>query len=68
MKMSRKRSKDDFRCESKEDEQGFMGDISPNVFDRDGIPSRITALAFNDTSTSLVGGTLDGDIFVWRGG
>jgi hypothetical protein len=67
-KMSRKRSKDDLVRNEEDGNPGYLGEISPNVSDRDGIPSRLTALAFNDTSTSLVGGTLDGDLFVWRGG
>ena len=68
-KLCRKRFKDNLGCVSKvEDGKGYLGGISSNLCDRDDIPSRLTTLAFNDTGTSLVGGTLDGDMFVWRGG
>ena len=70
IKLCGKRVKDNRACLSKIEDgiEGYLGEISSNLCDQNDIPSRLTTLAFNDTGTSLVGGTLDGDIFAWRGG
>jgi hypothetical protein len=36
--------------------------------DRYGLDTSISCLAFNESGTSLLGGSLDGDLFVWRVG
>jgi hypothetical protein len=46
----------------------LIGTIRPTIEDEHGIRSRLQCLAFNETGTSLVGGTDAGDLFLWRGG
>jgi hypothetical protein len=48
-------------------------DKSPNtvhgkLHDRYGLTTSISCLAFNESGTSLLGGSSDGDLFVWRVG
>jgi hypothetical protein len=44
----------------------YLGSIRPTeIEDRFGIRTRITSLAWNASGTALVGGSLDGDVFVW---
>jgi hypothetical protein len=45
----------------------LVGCFSPELEDRLGIRTRLTSLSWNATGTSLVGGSLDGDLFVWEG-
>ena len=44
---------------------GVRGSISPTLKDELGIPTRLTCLSWNSDGTSLAGGSLDGDLFVW---
>ena len=46
----------------------LVGSMTPTIKDDLGIGSRLQCLTFNETGTSLVGGTNDGDLFLWRGG
>lgn len=41
--------------------------IPINVKDRHGLETQLSCIAMNPTGTSIVGGSLDGDIIVWRG-
>jgi hypothetical protein len=40
--------------------------LSTKLCDGYGLETTLSCLAFNDSSTSLVGGSQDGDLFVWR--
>jgi hypothetical protein len=50
------------------EDKHLIGTMRPTIKDEDGIRSRLQCLAFNETGTSLVGGTDAGDLFLWRGG
>jgi hypothetical protein len=59
----------------KRNHQGLSStlDNSPNTIhgkfhDRYGLPTSISCLAFNESGSSLIGGSTDGDLFVWRVG
>jgi hypothetical protein len=59
----------------KRNHQGLPSTLhnSPNTIqgkflDRYGLTTSISCLAFNESGTSLLGGSSDGDLFVWRTG
>jgi WD40 repeat protein len=43
----------------------FVGTIQSELEDDVGMPTRLESLAWNATGTALVGGSTDGDLFVW---
>ena len=40
--------------------------FTPELKDRHGLQTQLSCLAMNDSGTSILGGSNDGDIFVWR--
>lgn len=44
----------------------LVGSTVFELEDREGLNTRLTSLAWNKSGTSLVGGSLDGDVFVWE--
>lgn len=63
-----KRSRDSETNNGEMNRKHLIGTMTPTIQDVEGIRSRLKCLAFNETGTSLVGGTDDGDLFLWRGG
>jgi hypothetical protein len=45
----------------------FIGHFRPKLTDSYGLSTHLSCLAINDYGSAIVGGSLDGDIFVWRG-
>lgn len=63
-----KRSRDSETSSEEMNHKHLIGTMTPTIQDVEGIRSRLQCLTFNETGTSLVGGTDDGDLFLWRGG
>ena len=63
-----KRSRDSETSNREMNRKNLIGTMTPTIQDVEGIRSRLQCLTFNETGTSLVGGTNDGDLFLWRGG
>ena len=49
------------------DDDGAVVRFQPKVQDRHGLDTQLSCLALNDSGTAIVGGSSDGDLFVWRG-
>lgn len=41
--------------------------IRPELKDRHGLKTQLSCISMNPAGTSLIGGSIDGDLFVWRG-
>jgi hypothetical protein len=41
--------------------------LQPNLVDRYGVETDLCCVAMNANGTSILGGSIDGDLFVWRG-
>jgi hypothetical protein len=57
-----KRRSDGDEIDYKSDE--FM----PKLVDGNSLPTKLSCMSFDFNGTALIGGSLDGDLFVWRGG
>lgn len=41
--------------------------IRPDLKDRHGLETQLSCISLNPSGTSVLGGSIDGDLFVWRG-
>jgi hypothetical protein len=64
---SKKRTaKGEVKVEKEEDETASFR-FRPVLKDRHGLESQLSCLTMNESGTSLLGGSNDGDLFAWRG-
>jgi hypothetical protein len=64
---SKKRTaKGEPRVEKEEDETASF-QFHPALKDRHGLESQLSCLTMNESGTSILGGSNDGDLFAWRG-
>jgi hypothetical protein len=61
-----KRPKDGIPLKAAED-VSWSSRIDPVLKDRHGLQTQMTCIAMNRNGTAILGGSSDGDLFVWRG-